>query len=287
VLDVDTVKNWHFPEQKQCYTESDSMLYALALGYGQQPTCAEELRFVYEKALMAVPTMATTLCHPGFWVSDPKTGIDATRVVHGEHLMRFHKPLQPAGTVRGKTRVTDVIDKGGDKGAIVLTERSLFDDETDELLVSIEQLTLCRGDGGFSGKAPAKKTSSGKAFLPNGNADHRVKIPTLPQAALLYRLNGDLNPLHADPVVAEKAGFKGPILHGLCTYGIAARAILASCLRNDPARLASLKVRFSSPVYPGETIITEIWREQSHINFQCIVAERKVVVVSNGIAETT
>lgn len=283
-MDADFVRNWVSPEITQTYAVKDTILYGLSMGYGADPLDMSQLAFVYENGLKAVPTMATTLCHPGFWISEPQTGINANMVVHGEHLMRFHAPLPPSGTVRGTTRVTDIIDKGKEKGAIVLTEREIIEDASGKLIATIEQATMCRGDGGFSGSAP----SSGKPATaqPASSApDDQYDIPTLPQSALLYRLCADPNPLHADPKIAAAAGFDRPILHGLCTYGIAARAILQLCCGNNPDRLARLSVRFTAPVFPGETIRTEIWRDDDQVRFRCSIPQRDVVVITNGMAE--
>ena len=285
-MDVEAVRNWAFPDIRQTYTARDSILYALALGYGGNPLSESELSFVFEKDLQAVPTLATTLCNPGFWISDPRTGIDASKAVHGEHSMQIHAPLPPAGRLRGETKVTDILDKGKDKGALLIFQRDLFNDETGLLIASIEQRTLCRGDGGF---APAAVVNSGKVastpvWSPDGAPSAVVDTRSLPQSALIYRLCSDMNPLHVDPQVARAAGFERPILHGLCTYGIAARAILQGCCGNQAASLRSLSVRFAAPVFPGETLRTEIWRDGTNLLFRCSALERGVTVISNGKA---
>ena len=285
-MNVEAVRNWVFPAIRQDYTVKDSMLYALALGYGGDPLSESELSFVFEKNLQSVPTLATTLCSPGFWISNPRTGIDATRAVHGEHAMRMHAPLPAAGRLRGETRVTDIIDKGKDKGALLVFERKLFDDASGQLIASIEQRTLCRGDGGFAhpDAGKASQTPPAQAWSPSTVASAVVDIRSLPQSALIYRLCADMNPLHADPKVAQAAGFERPILHGLCTYGMAARAILAGCCNHQAASLRSLSVRFAAPVFPGETLRTEIWRDAADVRFRCSVVERGVTVISNGMA---
>jgi acyl dehydratase len=287
-IDVEALMNWPFPVQRQTYTEKDTILYALALGYGAQPTDASQLEFVYECDLQAVPTMAATLCHPGFWISDPRTGIDASKVVHGEQHMVFHAPLPVRGTVRGQTRVVDVVDKGKDKGALLTSARQLYDDTSDTLLASIEQRTLCRADGGFSGAGAAapKAAAAVKPAAAVPAPDHVVDIQTLPQAALLYRLSSDPNPLHVDPAVAQAAGFERPILHGMCTYGIAARAVLTACCDNRGSELVSLTARFSAPVFPGEMIRTEIWDDGVVVRFRCTVPGRGIAVITNGTATT-
>ena len=294
-IDVDVVRKWPFAELRQTYTARDTILYGLALGYGNDPGNDAELRFVYERDLLAMPTMAVTLCHPGFWIGDPATGIDARKAVHGEQRGTFHRPLQPSGSVVGSVRVTDIIDKGRDKGALIVTERVLTDAETGVPIATLEQRTLCRGDGGFEVATPAsrndeRRTPTRVATMndpTSGPPDYIVDLPTSPQAALLYRLSADSNPLHADPAVARAAGFPRPILHGLCSYGIAARALVHACCGGDPHALKHLGVRFSAPLYPGETLRTEAWRDGASVRFRCIAVERNVVVMSNGIADVS
>jgi acyl dehydratase len=291
-IHVELVKHWPFATLRQTVTEKDAILYALALGYGSQPTDAAELSFVYEQGLQAVPTWVTTLCHPGFWVSEPATGIDATKVVHGEQLVTFHAPLPTSGVVRGEGRVLDILDKGAGKGALLMVERKVYDDATGVLLASIEQRIMCRGDGGFSAAPVAKPAlpTAPLAVAQNQPPDHVIEIQTLPQAALIYRLCADMNPLHADPAVALAAGFERPILHGLCTYGIAARAIITACCGNDAKALKFLGVRFSAPVYPGELIRTEIWKDPDKagaLRFRCLVPARNTVVITHGVADVS
>ncbi len=143
--------NIEIPTIEQSYTEKDTMLYALGVGLGQDPTDREQLRFVYEKNLKALPTQAVVLAHPGLWVRDLDTGIDYVKVVHGEQGLVLHKPLPASGTVLGISRVTDVFDKGEGRGALVLSERKIVEKSTGDLLATISQTTFCRGDGGFGG----------------------------------------------------------------------------------------------------------------------------------------
>ena len=289
-IDVAALKSWDFPVLRQRWTDKDTILYALALGYGSDPEDPAQLSFVYEGALQAVPAMVTTLCHPGFWISDPRTGIDAGRAVHAEHRVVFHRPLSPQGSARGQTRVVDVLDRGEGRGAMLVFERTLYDEASGDAIASIEHHTLCRADGGFSGvrtEPPARAPAPAAEDTP---PDHVVEIASLPQAALIYRLSADRNPLHADPVVARAAGFPRPLLHGLCTYGIVCRALVQACAANDAARLKSLSLRFSAPVFPGETLRTEMWRDgvdargMQAWRLRCVVPERGTVVLSNGRA---
>lgn len=280
-LDYKKILNWPFKDVVQSYTSRDTILYALGLGFGFNPTDPEELKFVYEKELETFPTMPVVLGHPGPWMTNPETGVDMTKVLHGGQHLEIHKPLPIEGTITARTRVTDIIDKGVDKGAIIITERRLSDTSTGDLL-NIQNATIfARGNGGFGGPVTA---SPKPHALPDREPDSIFDIVISTQAALLYRLNGDYNPLHADPEIAGKAGFKSPILHGLASYGIAARAVLKACDINDPSRLRSFGLRFSSPVYPGETIRTETWKDGNEISFRVRVEERDVIVLNNGKA---
>ncbi len=280
-MDYQLIKNWSFPEVDQTYSVNDSILYALGIGFGHEPTNPDHLKYVYEQDLQAFPTMAVVLGYPGFWMKDPQAGINWVKLVHGEQRLNIHRPLPTSGRVIGRTRISHVIDKGADKGALVISERTLKDTEGN-LLVTISQTTFCRGDGGLS------QSDEGPPALqatPERTPDIICAIPTLPQAALIYRLCADNNPLHADPAVAAKAGYPRPILHGLCTYGVAARAIVQAACDNDATRLTSLHTRFSSPVFPGETLVCEIWREGAEaVRFRAKVAERDIVVLSHGFA---
>lgn len=282
-IDPQRLLNWPFEELEHTYTAKDTILYALGLGLGSDPLDENQLRFVYEENLQALPTMAVVLGYPGFWLKNPETGADWTRVLHGEQGLQVFKPLPASGTVLGRTRVTDLIDKGEGKGAILYLERDIIDKATGELLCKVTGSSFLRGDGGFGGKSgPTPKTHQ----VPERAPDITLALPTLPQAALIYRLSGDYNPLHADPKVATGAGFKAPILHGLCTYGVVGRALIQAVGDSDPTRLRRMDVRFTSPVYPGETVVTEIWREDGGaVSFRARVQGRDVVVINNGYAE--
>lgn len=284
-LDYDLIKNWDFPDLHHVYTEKDVMLYALGIGLGHDPVDLGQLRYVYEENLEVFPTMAGVMGYPGFWMKDPKAGIDWVKVVHGEQRTYFHAPFPVSGEVIGRSHISRIIDKGADKGALVVTERRVHNAADNTLLATIEQVTFCRGDGGF-GKGDEPLDSLPR--VPDRAPDHVCTLPTLSQAALIYRLSGDYNPLHADPAVAKGAGFDRPILHGLATYGVAAHAIVKTACDYDSQRLTSMHTRFSAPVYPGETLAVEIWSgDNSTVHFQARVVERDVVVLSNGIAGVT
>lgn len=281
-IDRGTLLAWDFPDVVQSYDHRDTILYALGLGIGSDPLDRAQLRFVYEDGLRALPSMGVILGYPGFWLSNPKTGADWKKLLHGEQGIEIVKPLPAKGTVIGRTRVVDVIDKGAGKGALVLSERTLHDKESGDLLCRMASTTFLRGDGGFGGPSGPTKAPHP---IPDRAPDLEIVTPTLPQAALIYRLSGDYNPLHADPDVAKAGGFARPILHGLCTFGIAGYAVLMGAAGGDPDRLASLAVRFSAPVMPGETIVTQLWREEDGVvSFRSKVRERDIVVINNGRA---
>lgn len=281
-IDYDKLKNWPFEPVEQTYTSRDTILYALGLGIGAQPTDAANLRFTFEEqpGFAALPFMAAVLGTPGFWLRDPESGVDWTKVLHGEQGIELHGAIPTEGTVIAQNRVAEIIDKGADKGALLYIEREITDKATGQRIATTTSTTFARGDGGFGGPTgPLKPVHT----IPDRTPDTTVDTLVLPQAALIYRLSGDPNPLHASPEVAAKAGFKAPILHGLCTFGIAGCAVLATCCDNDPARLKSFDLRFSSPVYPGETVTTEIWQsDDTSVSFRALVEDR--VVLNNGHA---
>jgi acyl dehydratase len=278
-IDYATLKSWSLPDVEHRYSARDTMLYALGLGCGSDPTDPDELRFVFEEGLMALPTMPVVLAGPGFWIRD--TGADWRKILHGEQGLTLHRPLPAAGTVIGRTRIKDIVDKGAQRGALMFTERSILDKQSGAPIATLTSTTVMRGDGGFGG--PSGPTPAPHP-LPHRAPDAALDIATLPQAALIYRLSGDMNPLHADPTVAAAAGFSRPIMHGLCSFGIAGRALLKLACGNDPARLAHMQVRFTAPAFPGETIRTEIWRDETGVSFRARVIERDAVILNNGLA---
>jgi acyl dehydratase len=185
-----------------------------------------------------------------------------------------------------KNRVVSLTDKGPGKGAIAVIERDVFESGATEPLARTTQVTFLRGDGGFSERSGISDAGpEALPGVPETAPDLEVELPSLEQAALIYRLSGDYNPLHADPDVAAAAGFTRPILHGLCTFGMATHAIVKSCCEYDAARIKSMAVRFTAPVYPGETIRFQLWRRSSKIHLRARIDARDVVVLNNGIVE--
>lgn len=285
-IDYHTLKQWAFPSQVSPYVENDCLRYALSLGIASDPLDEEDLKYVHESGTLVVPTFLATVGAPGAWACDPGTGIDWMQILHGEHRMRFHASPRAAGAVRSETVVSRVVDKGAGKGALVVTQRTITDHAGGELLATVEHVSFCRADGGFANaEMPGDAPLATLPAVPQTEPDVEMDMPTLPSAALLYRLNGDRNPIHVLPAAAREAGFDRPILHGLCTYGMAARAILKHACASVPGRLASLAARFSSPVVPGETLRAQLWRLDDQVRFRVVALERGVVVLSNGVAD--
>lgn len=277
-IDPGKLPSLKFPDTVQSYTEKDVMLYALGIGLAHDPVDRRELAFVYEKNLKVLPTFACVLGFEPFLLRD--SGLNFGMIVHGEEHLTLHRPLAAAATIVAKHFIDDVIDKGAGKGALALTRRLIADRDTGETIATIRQVVFCRGDGGFG----AVRASPPVPAIPERAPDITCDLPTRPDMALLYRLSGDVNPLHADPDVAKEAGFPRPILQGLGTFGAAGHALLRSVCDYDPSRLTQIAGRFSAPVFPGETLRTEIWRDREVVSFRTGVLERGVVAINNGRA---
>ena len=271
--------NFPVPEIRQSVVPKDLAFYALSIGVGLDPTDPRQLRLVDPASdIQAVPSMALVLGYPGFWLGDPATGVDAVRVMHGEQELIVHHPLPPSGDVLGRTRITSLVDRGHKKGSLLTSERDIVNCSDGTVLATVRQVHVLRGDGGFGGP-PAKAISRHR--VPERSPDTLVELPTRPEQALLYRLNGDMNPLHIDANVAMRAGFPRPILHGLCTFGIVTHALLRALCDYDVLRLRAVAMRFTSPVFPGDTIRTEVWHDGS---FRAWALERNTIVIDNGIS---
>lgn len=283
-MNVDLLLEWPFKNVIQSYTIKDTILYALSVGFGADPTDENHLRYVFEKDLITVPTMAFVLGHPGHWMTDPAADIDFAKIVVGEQSLEIHQPLAPQATIRARERISGVIDKGPNKGALVYTERHIVDHNTDLLLATLRGTLFCRGDGGCgSSRTVVKQVHE----IPSTEPERVVELESLRQSALIYRLNGDSNPLHADPAQARKVGFEKPILHGFCTYGFAVHALLRLWCGYNSSLLKSVTARLTAIVYPGETFIIETWKNSkgNGLFFRTWVKERMIKVLDNGYAE--
>jgi len=277
-LDYDHLMSLKREADRLTYTDRETMLYAISVGMSRDPYDENELAYTFEKStLKTVPTMAAVLLRPPLLVD---CGYDYTKVVHGEQTLTLHKPLPPQGDLIADSRVTEAYDKGEGKGAVIYTEINVRDAKDGTPLYTLGSTTFARGDGGFGGPQ-----GSGPAphQIPDREPDQSCALEIRKDQALLYRLNGDRNPLHADPELAKRVGFPVPILHGLCTYGTACKAILQTICKYDHTRIKGQNVRFSSPVYPGETVVTDMWLDDDVVSFRCRIPERdNVVVINNG-----
>jgi acyl dehydratase len=279
-LNYERIMAHRYPEIAVDYGARECILYALGIGLGMHPVELGELKFVYERAgLEAFPTMAVVLGWPGR-MRDPAFGVDERLVVAGDLRVTLHRPLEPQAKLVSRPRVKEIVDKGLGNAAIILNTRELIGDDGTPV-VTVDSSTFARKHGGFGGKV---KDTPAPPAVPQMPPEKVCDLPTPPNLALLYRLNGDENPLHADPERARVAGFERPILHGAASFGVAAHAILRTVADYSPRRLASIEARFSKPVFPGDTIRTEIWTQGERVSFQCRALGRDGVVLSNGLA---
>lgn len=280
-MNLEAMRNAQFANRRLRYETKDTILYALSVGAGSDPLDRAQLRLVYERDLLALPSFAAVLAHPGAWIARPEFGVNFLKLLHGEQYLAVHKPLAPSAEIEASYRVAAVVDKGEGKGALVYFEKALREAESGEPLCTVTSTLFLRADGGCGsfGMAPAPLPAE-----PENLDGFAAELRTPIGSALLYRLNGDLNPIHVDPESAVKAGFERPILHGLCTYGVAGLLLVQSACGNDPRRLRSLDVRFTSPVYPGETIRIEGVHDGDGVRFRALVPERRQPVLGQGHA---
>lgn len=256
------------------WSTRDVLLYHLSLGAGSRADTDPELAWTYERDLQVLPTFAVVAGggpssgeRPAPGLSLPGIDIDLRRILHGGQSVAVHTAIAPTGSAEVSTRVAEVWDKG--KAAIIVLETAATTPDGEALWTARSQI-WARGEGGFGGPSgPSEATE-----LPDRSPDAVLTSPTAPDQALLYRLNGDLNPLHIDPAFAAMAGFERPILHGLASYGIVAKALVDGVLDGDATRLRSLGVRFAGTLVPGETITTSVWRESDRLLLQATCAER-------------
>jgi acyl dehydratase len=265
-IDVAVAVGAELPEIKFAWSQSDVLLYHLALG-------ATELRYVYEQGLRVLPTFGVVA--PRFHetaapvVSFPGVDIDLARVLHGTQEITVHGPLPSEGEAVLRTRIADVWDKG--KAAVIVQESTAVAPDGTALYTTRSSI-FARGEGGFGGD----RGPSGKVEVPSREPDFVIETPTLPQQAYLYRLCGDRNPLHADPEFARLAGFDQPILHGLCTYGVVCKAVVDAVL-DGPEQVRSFGAKFAGVVYPGETLTTRVWRDGPRLVLTTSAGDRPVL----------
>jgi acyl dehydratase len=263
---------------ERVYGDVEAMLYAQSVGFGRDAIDRKELAYVYEQGnpLLTVPTLASALVPDMF---PPDLGWDYRQVLHVEQRLQLYRPLPPAAELRLDKRVVDVFDRGAKRGAMFLFEVEGRLAKDDTVLFTLGATVMARGDGGFDGPSGSGPPPHRP---PRREPDLSCDTPTRADQALLFRLNGDRNPLHADPDAALAAGFEIPILHGLCTYGIACRAILKTICDYDHTLIEGFDARFSLPVMPGDIITTDMWQDGNIVSFQCSVKERDCIVLRNG-----
>jgi acyl dehydratase len=277
-LNYDALMGTRMADKPTYYGDKDGMLYALGVGFGSDPMDENELPYVFEnRSQKVVPTMASILT-PGDLLAD--CGWDYSLTVLGEQRLDLFRPLPAKGRLLTDSRVVSVFDKGPDIGAVISVESEVRMAKDDTALFTVGSTVIARGDGGFGG--PEEETPKPHE-LPRRDPDMSCDIETQPDQALLFRLCRDRNPLHADPSLARQAGFERPLLHGLCTYGIACRAILKTICEYDFTLISGFNVRFTAPVYPGETITTDMWQDRNIVSFRCLVKERDTIVIDNGM----
>ena len=254
------------------------ILYHLGLGAGAPPTDPLELSYTYEGNLSVLPSFGTVAAYSAMAAASMARGVDINwaLVLHGEQDLEIRQPIPRSGEVTSQPRIAHIYDKG--RAALMVVEVTSTDQQTGEVLFINRSSLFVRGEGGWGGN-PGPKASN---QAPSREPDHIIRSPTLPQQALLYRLSGDKNPLHADPAFAALGGFDRPILHGLCTYGVVCKAAVDTVLGGDPARARRYRARFAGVVFPGETVTTRMWEEGDKTFLEAVVEDRDATVLSNA-----
>jgi acyl dehydratase len=276
-IDREKARGYELGEGRGSWQKDDVILYHLGIGAGNPPTDPNELEYTYEKNLKVLPSFVTVVSTDasGNLMKVPGVSFNPALLLHGEQDIEIHQALPVEAEIRAGSRIADVFDKG--KAALLILETSARDAQGRPLYTSRMSLFL-RGEGGFGGPSGPKAGNEAPSRRPDGV----VEQPTLPQQALLYRLNGDKNPLHADPDFAKSAGFDRPIIHGLCSYGIACKAVVDAALGGDPTRVTRYQARFAGVGFPGETYLISWWREGEKLLLEARSKERDAVILSNA-----
>jgi len=278
-IDPSKALGHEFPVAPGSYSQDDVILYHLGIGAGagETATQADELEYTYEKNLKVLPSFGVVPVFGamGGVMSVPGLEFNPVMLLHGEQAIEIHRPLPPAAELESQPRIAGVYDKG--KAALVVIEVATKEKGGEPLFTNRFSLFL-RGEGGFGGESgPAAGNAA-----PEREPDFVVETPTLKQQALLYRLSGDKNPLHADPEFAKMGGFDTPILHGLCSFGIVCKAAVDAALGGDVAKVAGYEARFRGVFFPGETMVTSVWKEDGKLLIASKSKERDAPVLANA-----
>nr|WP_249730248.1 MaoC/PaaZ C-terminal domain-containing protein [Chelatococcus sp. YT9] len=269
------LREYRPPEARATYGTREVILYALAVGAGADLPAGEALPFVYEKGLKPLPSFYSILCWPtNAWL--PQLGVDLKRLLHGSERLEILQPLAPEGSIVVRYHIGTVADRGAGKGLIVDVVAEVFSASDNSLLARATSSLFCMGDGGLDGAPRAERVEPEP--LPDRGPDGILEVETRPDQAALYRLCGDGNPIHIDPDAARGLGLEKPLLHGLCTLGMSVHALARQDARVADGLVAEVGARFSAPVYPGERLRLELWREEGRIRFVTKVGADRTVL---------
>ncbi len=279
-IDPQKARGAKLPEGESSYTKDQVILYHLGVGAGVPATDASELAYSYEKNLKVLPSFAVipAFGSMGGIASVPGLQFNFAMLLHGEQEVILHKPLPPAQKLKTSGHIPEIYDKG--KAALVILESTARDEQGEKLFTNRFSLFI-RGEGGFGGDSGPKAGNVAPERKPDGVTLRK----TLPQQALIYRLSGDKNPLHCDPDFAKLAGFDKPIIHGLCSYGIACKAIVDEVLGGDVTQVARYQARFAGVAFPGETYQVSYWKQGKQILLEAKSVERNAPIISNAVVE--
>jgi acyl dehydratase len=281
-IDPNKARGARLADGESSYNRDKVILYHLGLGAGVPPTSPSELEYTYEKNLKVLPSFAVI---PAFGSmggigSIPGLKFNSAMLLHGEQEVILHRPLPVEAKLKTSAHVPEIYDKG--KAALVVLEAQARDAATGQPLFTNRFSLFIRGEGGFGGDSGPKVGNAAPERAPDGVVERK----TLPQQALIYRLSGDKNPLHADPEFAKIGGFDKPIIHGLCSYGIACKAIVDEVLGGDVAQVARYQARFAGVAFPGETYRISYWKDGAkRILLEAASAERSAKIISNAVIE--
>jgi acyl dehydratase len=280
-VDIHMLAGLNIPGGRQSYSPRDSLLYALGVGCGIDPSQEGKSAWLHLHDARPLPSMATILGYGGLWVSWCPPGIDRVTILHASQSLALHQPLPPSGTVVREGQITDVVDKGAGKALLIRTMETLRDEPTGDLLASMDSIIYCRGAGGGGGTVPAFPEP---ARIPDRPPDSVHAVPTSPQQARIYSLSGDESPVHWDQEAAVAAGWDRPILQGLSSYGAACAAMVRLFCANDPSRFHRLDVRFAGPVFPADALELQVWQVQANEwRFRLFNRDRKAIALDNGL----